>query len=79
MDFVEIFHVLLDVSSIYFILFEGSCSFISSCYSVLEHYSLFSEVKLSISHSLLFLKHRRENNVNILPVDPGTSEFQTKI
>ena len=44
MDFVKIFNVSLDLSTIYSAHFSGClASFVPSCYSVLEYYDLFSE------------------------------------
>ena len=58
MDFVEIFNVSLDLSTIHFAQFsECRASFVYSwysCYSILEHYSLFSGVKLTIKSFCLF-------------------------
>ena len=49
MDFVEIFNIVLNLSTIYFAHFSGCCaSFVYSCHSILEYYNLFSGVKLSI-------------------------------
>ena len=49
MDFVEIFYISLDLSTIYFSHFSRcSASFVYSCHSILECYNLFSGVKLSI-------------------------------
>ena len=45
MDFVEIFNISLDLSTIYLLVLVGV---VSSCYSILECYNLFSGVKLSI-------------------------------
>ena len=48
-DFVEIFNMSLDLSTVYFPHFNRCrVSFVSSCYSILEYYNLFSGVKLSI-------------------------------
>ena len=48
-DFVEIFNILLDSSTIYFSHFSGyRTSFVYSCHSIPECYNLFSGVKLSI-------------------------------
>ena len=55
-DFVEIFHVSLDLSSIYFARFSGCCaSFVCSCYSILESYNLFFGVKLSVRSFCMLL------------------------
>ena len=49
MDFVDIFNVPLDLSTIYSACFSGCwASFVSSFYSILEWYNLFSGVKISI-------------------------------
>ena len=49
MDFIKIFNIVLDLSTIYFSHFSGCCaSFAYSCHSILECYYLFSGVKLSI-------------------------------
>ena len=49
MDFVEIFNISLDFSTIYFAHFSGCrVSFVYSCHSILECYNLFSGVNLSI-------------------------------
>ena len=49
MDFIEIFNLSLDFSTVYFAHFSGcSASFVCSCYSILECPDLFSGVKLSI-------------------------------
>ena len=49
MDFVEIFNISLDLSTIYFAHFCGSgASFGCSCHSIVECFNLFSGVKLSI-------------------------------
>ena len=48
-DFVEIFSVSLDLSTIYFALFSGCwASFLSGSCSILECCNLFSGLKLSI-------------------------------
>ena len=50
MDFVEIFNVSLDLSTIYFAHFSRcSASFVYICHSILECYDPFSGVMLSIS------------------------------
>ena len=46
MDFVKIFNIVLDFSTVYFSHFRGS--FVYRCHSVLECYDLFSGVKLCI-------------------------------
>ena len=49
MEFVEIFNISLDLSTIYFPHFSGyRASFVYSCHSIPERYDLFSGVKLSI-------------------------------
>ena len=49
MDFVEIFNISLDLSTIYFAHFSWCrASFVYSCHSILECYNLFPGVKLSI-------------------------------
>ena len=49
MDFVEIFNISLDFSSIYFAHFSWCLvSPVYSCYSILECYDLFSEVNGSV-------------------------------
>ena len=49
MDFVEIFNISLDFSTIYFANFSGCwASFVYRCHCILECYNLFSGVKLSI-------------------------------
>ena len=49
MDFVEIFNISLDLSTVHFAHFSGCCaSFVYSCLPLLECYNLFSGVKLSI-------------------------------
>ena len=49
MDFVEIFNISLDLSTIIFAHFSGcSASFVHSCHSILESDDLFYGVKLSI-------------------------------
>ena len=49
MDFVEIFKLSLDFSTIFFAHFSGFCApIVYSCHSIKECYSLFSYVKLSI-------------------------------
>ena len=48
MDFVGIFNISLDLSTIYFAYFNGcQASFVYSCHFILECYNLFSGVKLS--------------------------------
>ena len=48
-DFVEIFKIVLDLSTICFSHFSGwSASFVYDCHSFLECYNLFSRVRLSI-------------------------------
>ena len=55
MDFVEIFNISLDLSTIYFAHFSGCWAFfVYSCHSILECYNLFSGVRLSIRSFLLF-------------------------
>ena len=53
MDFVEMFNVLLNLS--FYIASFSVCSafFVSSCYSILECYNLFSGVKQSIRSSFV--------------------------
>ena len=49
MDFVEMFNISLDLSTIYFAHFRGClASFVCCCHSILECYNLLSGVKLSI-------------------------------
>ena len=58
MDFVDIFNVSLDLSTVYFAHFSGCrASFVYSCHSILEHYNLFSGVKLSI-RSFCFISYQ---------------------
>ena len=52
MDFVVIFNISLDLSTIYL------ASYVYSCHSILECYNLFSEVTLSIrSFCFTYISH----------------------
>ena len=59
MDFVKIFNVFLDLSTIYVAHFSRcGASFVScySCHSMLECYNLFSGVKLHIISVLFYFR-----------------------
>ena len=57
MDFVEIFNVSLDLSTVYFANFSGCrASFVYCCHSILECYNLISGVNLSIRSFVLFIQ-----------------------
>ena len=63
MDFVEISHVLLDSSSIYFPCLNGcKASFVSSCYSVLECYDLFFWSQVEYRSFLVIFIHGCHHN-----------------
>ena len=56
MDFVEIFNISLDLSTIYFAHFSGCwASCVCSCHPILECCNLFSGVKLSEIVFVLFV------------------------
>ena len=73
MDFVEIFNISLDLSSIYFAHFSGCwASFVYSCHSILKCYNLFSGAKLSIrSFSFISSFYHQTTNLGVIL----TSEF----
>ena len=60
MDFLEIFNISLDLSTIYLAHFsECLAAFVYRCHSILECFNLFSGVKLSI-RLFCFISH---NNI----------------
>ena len=55
-DFVDVFYISLDLSTIYFAHFsECWASFVCSCHSIPECCVMFSGVKLSMGSFVLFL------------------------